>query len=161
MTNNQQPLFAIEKIYVKDLSLEIPNAPMVFLERNQPEISVQLHTDGGGLSDGMYHVTLTVTVGDTTRNYVAAVNRHTGAFTAWTERALVPPPEGTLTVDGVVAAVRDDTRYALTRAEVLLTIETADGRFLQLTDGTGSYAPVTSETLQRGALAVDIREGKA
>ncbi len=62
MTNNQQPLFAIEKIYVKDLSLEIPNAPMVFLERNQPEISVQLHTDGGGLSDGMYHVTLTVTV---------------------------------------------------------------------------------------------------
>lgn len=66
-----------------------------------------------------------------------------------------------LTVDGVVAALRDDTRYALTRAEVLLTIETADGRFLQLTDGTGSYAPVTSETLQRGALAVDIREGKA
>jgi preprotein translocase subunit SecB len=62
MTNNQQPVFAIEKIYVKDLSLEIPNAPMVFLERNQPEISVQLHTDGGGLSEGMYHVTLTVTV---------------------------------------------------------------------------------------------------
>ncbi len=63
MTNNQQqPVFAIEKIYVKDLSLEIPNAPMVFLERNQPEISVQLHTDGGGLSDGMYHVVLTVTV---------------------------------------------------------------------------------------------------
>jgi uncharacterized phage protein gp47/JayE len=64
-----------------------------------------------------------------------------------------------LTVDGVVAALRDDTRYALTRAEVLLTVETADGRFLQLTDGTGTYAPATSETLQRGAMAVDIREG--
>jgi preprotein translocase subunit SecB len=61
-TNPQQPVFAIEKIYVKDLSLEIPNAPMVFLERSQPEISVQLHTDGGGLSEGMYHVVLTVTV---------------------------------------------------------------------------------------------------
>jgi hypothetical protein len=66
-----------------------------------------------------------------------------------------------LTVDGVVAALRDDTRYALVRAEVLLTVETGDGRFLQLTDGTGSYAPAASETLQRGALVVDIREGSA
>jgi preprotein translocase subunit SecB len=63
MTSSQeQPVFAIEKIYVKDLSLEIPNAPQVFLERSQPEVSVQLHTDGGVLSEGMYHVTLTVTV---------------------------------------------------------------------------------------------------
>jgi uncharacterized phage protein gp47/JayE len=70
-------------------------------------------------------------------------------------------PSAPLTVDGVVAALRDDTRFALVRAEVLLTVETADGRFLQLTDGTGTYAPTVSETLQRGAMAVDIREGNA
>ena len=39
---NNQPLFNMEKIYVKDLSLEIPNAPQVFLERENPQIDVQL-----------------------------------------------------------------------------------------------------------------------
>ena len=40
---NTQPVFSIEKIYVKDLSLEIPNAPAVFLEREQPAVDIQLH----------------------------------------------------------------------------------------------------------------------
>jgi preprotein translocase subunit SecB len=57
-----QPQFTIEKIYVKDLSVEIPHAPQIFLERNQPEVQVQLHTEGASLSDGMYQVVLTVTV---------------------------------------------------------------------------------------------------
>jgi len=34
---NNQPVFSIEKVYVKDLSLEIPNAPQVFLEREAPQ----------------------------------------------------------------------------------------------------------------------------
>jgi preprotein translocase subunit SecB len=38
----QQPVFSIDKIYVKDLSLEVPNAPEVFLEQSQPEIDMQL-----------------------------------------------------------------------------------------------------------------------
>jgi preprotein translocase subunit SecB len=33
---NNQPVFSIEKLYVKDLSLEIPNAPQAFLERETP-----------------------------------------------------------------------------------------------------------------------------
>ena len=41
---DQQPVFSIEKIYVKDLSLEIPHAPQVFLGREQPEIDMQLGT---------------------------------------------------------------------------------------------------------------------
>lgn len=44
MSEQQQPVFAIEKIYVKDLSLEIPNAPNIFLERDTPEINLQLGT---------------------------------------------------------------------------------------------------------------------
>ena len=37
------PSFSIEKVYVKDLSLEIPNAPQVFLEREAPQVDIQLH----------------------------------------------------------------------------------------------------------------------
>lgn len=58
----QQPIFNIEKIYVKDLSLEVPNAPQIFLEREAPQIDVQLHTEGGAVSEGVYHSVLTVTV---------------------------------------------------------------------------------------------------
>lgn len=59
---SDQPVFAIEKIYVKDLSLEIPNAPQVFLEREGPQIDVQLHTQGSPVSDGVFEVVLTVTI---------------------------------------------------------------------------------------------------
>jgi preprotein translocase subunit SecB len=58
----QQPIFNIEKIYVKDLSLEIPNAPDVFLSGAQPKIDVALHHEGAAISEGMYQVVLTVTV---------------------------------------------------------------------------------------------------
>jgi preprotein translocase subunit SecB len=58
----QQPIFGIEKIYVKDLSLEIPNAPEVFLSGAQPKIDVALHHEGAAISEGMYQVVLTVTV---------------------------------------------------------------------------------------------------
>ena len=36
--------FQIEKIYVKDLSLEIPNAPQIFMQPAQPELEVQIDT---------------------------------------------------------------------------------------------------------------------
>lgn len=57
-----QPVFTIEKIYVKDLSLELPNAPQCFLEREQPKIDVQLRTAGNAVEEGMYDVTLTATI---------------------------------------------------------------------------------------------------
>ncbi|AOZ51829.1 protein-export chaperone SecB [Chromobacterium vaccinii] len=57
-----QPAFSIEKIYVKDISLEVPNAPQVFLEQAQPEIDMQLASAGQQLDDGYFEVTLTVTV---------------------------------------------------------------------------------------------------
>lgn len=58
----QQPVFAIEKIYVKDLSVEIPNAPNIFLERDAPEINLQLGTKSQGIGEELYEVLLTVTV---------------------------------------------------------------------------------------------------
>jgi preprotein translocase subunit SecB len=59
---NTQPVFNIEKLYVKDLSLEIPNAPAIFLERENPQIDLQLNTQAAALDDGIFDVTVTVTV---------------------------------------------------------------------------------------------------
>lgn len=60
--SNTQPLFNIEKLYVKDLSLEVPNAPGIFLERETPQIDLQLHTQAAPIEEGMFDVTVTVTV---------------------------------------------------------------------------------------------------
>ena len=57
-----QPVFSIEKVYVKDLSLEIPNAPAVFLERETPTVDIQLHHNSTGVEDGVYQTVLTATV---------------------------------------------------------------------------------------------------
>ena len=62
MTEPAAPTFSIEKLYVKDLSLEVPNAPEVFLDRETPEMSVQLQTGVKGLGEGVFEVSLTVTV---------------------------------------------------------------------------------------------------
>jgi preprotein translocase subunit SecB len=59
---NNAPVFSIEKVYVKDLSLEIPNAPQVFLEREAPQVDIQLHHNSTGVEDGVFQTTLTVTV---------------------------------------------------------------------------------------------------
>lgn len=59
----QQPAtFQIEKIYVKDLSLEIPHAPAIFTEQVQPEIQVQINTEAQQFGEGYYEVTVTATV---------------------------------------------------------------------------------------------------
>ena len=59
----QQPLFGIEKIYLKDMSLEVPNAPNVFFEREAPQVEVNMHNEASGLQqEGLFEVVLTVTV---------------------------------------------------------------------------------------------------
>ncbi len=60
--NPNQPVFSIEKLYVKDLSLELPNAPQSFLEREAPTVDIQLHHNSTGIEEGVYETTLTVTV---------------------------------------------------------------------------------------------------
>ena len=66
MSEAQQPqqpaTFQIEKVYVKDLSLEIPNAPKVFLEQTQPQLEVRIDTAAQAFADGYYEVTVSATV---------------------------------------------------------------------------------------------------
>ncbi|ASP17011.1 protein-export chaperone SecB [Neisseria sp. 23W00296] len=60
--NQQQPVFSIEKIYVKDLSLEVPHAPRVFLEQGEPNVEMRISTQSEKLEDNFYDVSVTVTV---------------------------------------------------------------------------------------------------
>ena len=62
MSEEPKPMFTIEKIYVKDLSLEVPHAPGIFLERDAPQVHVELKTQHTRVEEGMYDASLTVTV---------------------------------------------------------------------------------------------------
>lgn len=61
-TTGKEPVFTIEKIYVKDLSLEIPHAPRIFLENSEPQVEMRVATAAEKLEDEFYNVTVTVTV---------------------------------------------------------------------------------------------------
>lgn len=62
MADEQQPVFTIEKLYVKDLSVEVPNAPAIFLEREAPQMDVNMTSESHALSEDLYHSSITVTV---------------------------------------------------------------------------------------------------
>jgi preprotein translocase subunit SecB len=59
---SQQPSLQIEKLYVKDLSLEVPNAPQVFTQQVQPEVEVQITTAAAQFAEGYFEVTVSATV---------------------------------------------------------------------------------------------------
>ena len=60
--SDNQPIFQIEKIYVKDLSLEIPGGPQSFMQTEQPRLEVQIGNEAAQFADGYYEVSVTVTV---------------------------------------------------------------------------------------------------
>ena len=62
MSEQAQPTFSIQRIYLKDMSLEQPNAPKILLEQGQPQVDVQLNLHGEPVQDGLYEVSVTATV---------------------------------------------------------------------------------------------------
>ncbi len=62
MTEAAQPVFNIEKLYLKDLSLEIPHAPQIFLEQESPQVDTQLKTQTEKIDEDVYEVVITATV---------------------------------------------------------------------------------------------------
>ena len=58
----QGPVFTIDKIYVKDLSLENPGAPKSFLTQEAPQVEVGLRTRGEQVEPDIYECVLTVTL---------------------------------------------------------------------------------------------------
>jgi preprotein translocase subunit SecB len=59
---SQDPVFQIQRVYLKDVSLEQPNSPAILLEQEAPTVDIQLGVDATPVADGLYEVTVTATV---------------------------------------------------------------------------------------------------
>ena len=59
---NTTPMFQIQRIYLKDLSLEQPNSPQILLQQGQPAVEINLTLGAEPIADGMYEVTVMATV---------------------------------------------------------------------------------------------------
>jgi preprotein translocase subunit SecB len=60
--DNQTPVFQIQRMYLKDLSLEQPNSPQILLEQSQPAVDIKLGLGAEAIADGIYEVAVTATV---------------------------------------------------------------------------------------------------
>jgi preprotein translocase subunit SecB len=58
----QQPIFQIQRVYLKDLSLEQPNSPAIFLEQEAPAMEVSVDVGAEPLAEGIFESTVTITV---------------------------------------------------------------------------------------------------
>ncbi|TEA78338.1 protein-export chaperone SecB [Allopusillimonas ginsengisoli] len=56
------PSFSLQRTYIKDLSLEMPNAPQIFLEQEGPTVEVSINVGGQRLAETVYEATVTATV---------------------------------------------------------------------------------------------------
>jgi preprotein translocase subunit SecB len=56
------PVFTIQRMYLKDLSLEQPNSPQILLEQQQPQVEINLGMGAEQVTDGIVEVTVTATV---------------------------------------------------------------------------------------------------
>lgn len=59
---DQDPVFQIQRVYLKEASLEQPNSPAILLEQEQPTVDIQLGVDASPVGDGLFEVTVTATV---------------------------------------------------------------------------------------------------
>ena len=62
MSEVQQPVFSIEKIYVKDLSIEVLGGPQTFMQPEQPQLEIQITHDAKRVNEVLFEATLVVTV---------------------------------------------------------------------------------------------------
>ncbi len=62
MADNQEPVFQIQRVYLKEASLEQPNSPAILLEQDQPSVDIQLGVEANPVADGVYEVCVTATV---------------------------------------------------------------------------------------------------
>ncbi|HVQ02546.1 MAG TPA: protein-export chaperone SecB [Burkholderiaceae bacterium] len=106
------PVFQIQRVYLKDLSLEQPNSPQILLEQQQPQVDINLALSAEGVSEGVYEVCVTATVttkvGDRTLFLVEA--KQAGIF----EIRNLPQDQ----LQGVVSVVCPQILYPYLRAIV-------------------------------------------
>lgn len=106
------PVFQIQRMYLKDLSLEQPNAPHILLEQQQPQVDINLTLSAENVTDGIFEVCVTATVntkvGDKTLFLVEA--KQAGIF----EIRNVPQDQ----VEGILGIVCPQMVYPYLRAIV-------------------------------------------
>lgn len=68
--NDLQPAFNIQRIYLKDLSVELPHAPKILMEQGNPNVDVQLNINAESVVDGVYEVVVSATVTTTLNDKV-------------------------------------------------------------------------------------------
>ena len=106
------PVFQIQRMYLKDLSLEQPNAPQILLEQQQPQVDINLTLSAESVTDGIFEVCVTATVntkvGDKTLFLVEA--KQAGIF----EIRNVPQDQ----VEGILGIVCPQMVYPYLRAIV-------------------------------------------
>ena len=59
---DQDPVFQIQRVYLKEASLEQPNSPAILLESEQPSVDIQLGVEAAPISEGIYEVSVTATL---------------------------------------------------------------------------------------------------
>ena len=82
--NTEQPIFQIQRVYLKDLSLEQPNSPQIFLEQAQPSVDVSVSVGVENLAEGVFESVVTVTVTSKVNDKVAYLveGKQAGIFEA-------------------------------------------------------------------------------
>lgn len=56
------PIFQIQRVYLKEASLEQPNSPAILLEQEQPSVDIQLGVEASPVAEGVFEVAVTATV---------------------------------------------------------------------------------------------------
>jgi preprotein translocase subunit SecB len=59
---NLEPVFQIQRVYLKDVSLEQPNSPEILMQQEQPSVDIQLGVETKPVVEGVFEVTVTATV---------------------------------------------------------------------------------------------------
>ena len=62
MADEQNPVFQIQRVYLKDISLEQPNSPAILLSQEQPSVDIQLQVGAETVNEGIFEITVTATV---------------------------------------------------------------------------------------------------
>lgn len=62
MSEQENPVFQIQRVYLKDLSLEQPNSPAILLEQQQPSVDIQLGVQAENVAEGIFEVCVVATV---------------------------------------------------------------------------------------------------
>jgi len=109
---DQSPTFQLQRMYLKDLSLEQPNSPQILLEQQQPQVDIQLGMNAESVADGIFEVSVTATVttkvGDRTLFLIEA--KQAGIF----EIRNIPQDQ----VQGIIGVVCPQMIYPYLRAIV-------------------------------------------